>query len=139
MKKIKLIIWLIIIGLLGTIMYQNRDFFLAKQSLGIDLISSQYQSPEIPTALFFTAFFLFGWLIAYLFSLADRFRAAKTIKGLQQSVFMQQSAIDAMKKDVAALKPRLQPDIMPSTELQTDTDSAGARFTGDDNEKMKVD
>jgi multidrug resistance efflux pump len=124
MKKIKYIIWLIIVGLLGTIVYQNREFFLAKQSLSVDLISSQYQSAELPIALYFAAAFLLGWFIAYLFSLADRFKDARTIKGLQQSIFMQQSDIDAMKKDVDALKPRLQTAEASQAQQQAEADVA---------------
>jgi uncharacterized membrane protein YciS (DUF1049 family) len=133
MKKIKLIIWLIIVGFLGTVMYQNRDFFLARQRLSIDWISSHYQSPEIYIAVFFAAAFLFGWLIAYLFSLADRFRAAKTIKGLQQSVTMQQDAIDMMKRDVAALKPRVQETSLEPAPGEADGLGVGTGLAGDDN------
>jgi hypothetical protein len=126
MKKVKYIIWLLIAGLLGTIVYQNGGFFLARQSLSIDLISSRYQSPELPVAVFFAVAFLFGWFVAYLFSLADRFKDAKKIKGLQQTLFTQQNAIDAMKKDVEALKPRLQPEAQPVVQVQAaaDIDSA---------------
>jgi uncharacterized membrane protein YciS (DUF1049 family) len=125
MKKFKIIIWLIIIGVIGLIMYQNRDFFMARHSLGIDLISAQYQSPELPTAIFFMAFFLIGWLIGYLFSLADRFRAGKTLKRLQQSIHSQQSDIESMKRDVEALKPQIeQAEAEPPVESPTEVDTA---------------
>lgn len=125
MKKLKAIIWLIIIGLIGLIMYQNRDFFLARHSLGIDLISTQYQSPELPAALYFFAFFLIGWLIAYLFSLMDRFRTGKTIKRLQFTIHSQQNDIQTMKKDVEALKPQIeQTQANLTVESPTEVDTA---------------
>ncbi|RJQ77341.1 MAG: LapA family protein [Desulfobacteraceae bacterium] len=125
MKKLKVVLWLIIIGSVGMVMYQNRDFFLARQSLGIDLISTQYQSPALPNAILFIAFFLFGWLIAYLFSLAERFKAGKTIKRLQHTVRSQQNDIDIMKKDVAALKPQIgAAGAKPPAQTQTDADTA---------------
>lgn len=105
MKKLKIVIWLIIILFLGLVVYQNSIFFLAKESLGIDLFFTQYQSPELPVVLFFAGLFCLGWLIAYLFGLAERFRSAKQIKTLQQNNDTQQRAIDDMKRDVASLKP----------------------------------
>jgi uncharacterized membrane protein YciS (DUF1049 family) len=126
MKKFKAIVWLIIIGLLGTVVYQNKGFFLTRESLSIDLIYSRYQSPELPAVLFFAAFFLLGWLIAYLFGILDRYRAAKTIKALHQTMNTQQHAIDDMKKDVEALKPRLQPDEKSQTQQPTEADIANA-------------
>lgn len=127
MKKLKILIWLIIIGLLGMVMYQNRDFFLLKHSFGINLVSTQYRSPALPAALLFIGFFLFGWLVAYLSSLADRFRAGKTIKRLQQTIRSQQNDIDAMKKDVAALKPQIDStEEKPAVQSLADVDTAGA-------------
>jgi uncharacterized membrane protein YciS (DUF1049 family) len=125
MKKLKAILWLIIIGLIGLIMYQNRDFFLLRHSLGIDLISTQYRSPELPTALYFIAFFLLGWLIAYLFSLMDRFRTGGTIKRLQQTIHSQQNDIQSMKRDVEALKPQIEKaEAKPPVESPTEVDTA---------------
>lgn len=106
MKKVKAILWLLIIAALGFVVYQNREFFLAKQGMQLDILGTVYASPELPVALIFIGFFFVGWFIAYLFNLGDRFADAKTIKRLQQTIFSQQSAIDAVKKDIAALKPQ---------------------------------
>lgn len=106
MKKVKAILWLLIIAALGFVVYQNREFFLAKQGMHLDIFGTAYASPELPVGLIFIGFFFVGWFIAYLFSLGDRFADAKTIKRLQQTIFSQQSAIDAVKKDIAALKPQ---------------------------------
>lgn len=105
MKKLKIGIWLVIILFLGTVIYQNRDFFLAKESMGIDLIFIRYQSPELPVVLFFAGLFCLGWLLAYLFGLAERFRSGKQIKTLKQNNDAQQLAIDEMKRDIESLKP----------------------------------
>ena len=34
-KRVKIGIWVIIIGLLALLVHQNQDFFLARQSLGV--------------------------------------------------------------------------------------------------------
>jgi hypothetical protein len=106
MKKVKVILWLLILGAIGLVIYQNRDFFLAKQSLGLFLFNTEYRSPELYIALLFIAFFFIGWFIAYLFSLGDRFVASNTIKKLNQTIHAQQSAIDKVKKDIASLRPQ---------------------------------
>ena len=112
MTKIKLFLWIIIFGLLGLVLYQNRSFFLADQSLGIDLTVFNYQTPRLPIALYIVGMFLAGWVIAYLSGAADRFRSNNQIKRLQKTIHSQQSAIDSMKKDVESLKakPILEPD-----------------------------
>jgi hypothetical protein len=106
MKKVKVILWLLILGALGLVIYQNRDFFLAKQSLGLFLFNTEYRSPDLYVALLFLAFFFIGWFLAYLFGLGERFVASKTIKKLQQTINAQQVAIDAVKKDIASLRPQ---------------------------------
>jgi uncharacterized membrane protein YfhO len=113
MKKVKVVLWLVIIAFLGLLMYQNKDFFLAKHSLSLSLFSTGYQSLALPSAVYFVAFLLFGWLMAYLSSLADRYKAGKTIKKLQQTIQVQQGSIDAMKKDVDALKSKPAEAIIP--------------------------
>ena len=130
MKKVKVGIWLLIIAFLGLLIYQNRVFFVSKESLGIDLAFAGYRTPEIPVVLFFIGFFCFGWLIAYLFSLGDHFKARKQIKKLQQTISVQQQAVDEMKKDVQALKPHIQEP--PETPAQVDADRVVAPAAGPD-------
>lgn len=104
MKKVKAVLWVIIIAVFGLIVFQNQDFFLARQSLGIDLYFYDYRTAALHTAVLFAGFFVVGWLIAYLFSLADRYRCNRTIKGLRHTISSQQAAIDDLKKDIQALK-----------------------------------
>jgi len=104
MKKVKGVLWIIIIGIFGLVVFQNQSFFLARQSLGIDFHYFGYRTTELPAAVLFAAFFIFGWLLAYLFGLADRYRAKRTIKGLRQTILGQKTAIDNLKRDVDALK-----------------------------------
>jgi uncharacterized integral membrane protein len=118
MKKVKIGIWIIIIVLLGLVVYQNGAFFLAKESLSINFSFAAYKTPDLPVVLFFIAFFFVGWLVAYVFSLAERFSSGKQIKKLQQTNDMQQRAIDEMKKDVAALKPQPASEQEPPSQVE---------------------
>ena len=122
MKKVKAILWLLIIAALGLVVYQNREFFLAKQGLSLNIFGTVYASPELPVALIFIGFFFLGWFIAYLFGLGEHFANNKTIKKLQQTIYSQQNAIDAVKKDIAALKPQpARSDAEGSNPAESDT------------------
>lgn len=113
MKLIKFLIWIIIIGLFGLVLFQNWDLFKIKESLDINLYFTAYQTPELPMALPVTFMFLFGWLVAYLSGLADRFGLNRRNKKMQQTIIAQQAAIDAMRKDVEALKPKPETPVAP--------------------------
>lgn len=106
MKKFKYAFWIILLGLFGLIVYQNREVFLGSESLGINLLFAEYKTPGLPIVLFFAIVFLLGWLVAFVTGAFERFRAGKTIKKLQETIQTQQGAIADMKKDIEALKPR---------------------------------
>lgn len=120
MKKVKVILWLLIIAALGLVVYQNREFFLAKQELSLNIFGTVYSAPPLPVALIFIGFFFIGWFIAYLFNLGDRFADSKTIKKLQQTIYSQRGAIDAVKRDIEALKPQSAPAIANSAAAESD-------------------
>jgi len=105
MKKVKVAFWILIAGFFGLLIYQNQEFFLSKHSLGINLIFTEGRSKEILNAVLFAIFFVAGWLIAYFFGLFDRFKASRTIKGLEQTIKSHHDTVAQMKKEVEALKP----------------------------------
>ena len=82
MKKVKLAFWLILLGLLGVVGWQNRLFFLDKKGMEIDYFFGSIHIPELQIALYFLIFFLAGLLISYFSSLSERFVARKTIRKL---------------------------------------------------------
>ncbi|MBT8342399.1 MAG: LapA family protein [Desulfatitalea sp.] len=104
MPKVKITIWGLVIGSLGAIIFQNRDFFFPGHAMALDLVFTAYTSPRFPVAVWFISFFLLGWLLAYLFGLSDRFRATREKREHQRTINTQQQAIDALKADVEALK-----------------------------------
>jgi hypothetical protein len=109
MKKFKLAFWIVILGFIGLIVYQNRELLFESESLGINLMFAEYQTPKLPMALFFAVVFLLGLLIGYVPGLFERFKSGKTIKKQQETIRAQQGALDEMKKDIAALKPQAEP------------------------------
>lgn len=124
MQKVKGVLWVIIIGIFGLVVFQNQDFFLAPQSLGIDFYFFAYQTTELPTAVLFAAFFFIGWLLAYLFCLADRYRSNRTIRELRQTISGHKSAVDALKNDIDTFKKdtpssdhRMEETVAPAKEM----------------------
>ena len=120
MKKAKVLLWLIIIGFIGLIIYQNKDFFLTRHSFGINLMVFNYQSPEIYSAILFLLFFILGLLIAYFFGLFERFKANKTIKSLTATNSSLEQMLASLKNDLASIKTG------QTQELQVETDEPEA-------------
>jgi len=105
MKKLKIVLWVIIIGFIAIIFFSNKDYLLAKQALQIDLLyADPFYTMPLPNAVFFLVFFLTGFLIAYFISLSTRFKSKKTIKNLNAAATSQLEEIAALKKEVESLK-----------------------------------
>ena len=104
MKKVKLVLWIVIVGIFGLVIYQNQDFLLADQSLGLDFYFAAYRTIPLPTAVLFAAVFFFGFLIAYVFGLANRYRFNRQIKSLQQTIGDQRSTVTSLTKERDELK-----------------------------------
>jgi uncharacterized integral membrane protein len=117
MKKATLIIWVIIFGFIALVIFQNQTFFLAKQSLRINLgVFQEYHSPELPNAVLALFFFFAGLLIAYLFNFPARFKARRTIKKLNATIADHNGELSELRREINTLK-----GIAPPTEAQTET------------------
>lgn len=106
MKKAKAILWLVIAAFIALVIYQNKGFFLTRHSFQIDLLFAGYQSPEVPSALLFLLFFVLGLLIAYFFSLVEKYKAAKTIKSLMAANSAHEKTIETLKQELQGFKPQ---------------------------------
>ena len=105
MKKVKIVLWIIILGFIAIIFFSNKDYFLAKQGIQINLLFTEpFQIKELPNAIYFLVFFLAGFLIAYFISLSERFKSKKTIKNLNAAATSQLEEISVLKKEIDSLK-----------------------------------
>lgn len=104
MKKVKIALWVIIIGFVALVMYQNKAFFTARNSFDINLYFTQYHTPAIQNAILLLVFFATGLLIAYFFSLFGKFKASKTIKELKAALNASMNQMTILKQEVEALK-----------------------------------
>ena len=107
MKQIKLIFWLLILGFMALVFFQNKEFFLAKNSLQIDLWFEKYTIQEIANGLYFLGCFLVGLLLAYFYQMPERFRSGKNIKQLNAEVasLKAEAAGHGQNKATAATQP----------------------------------
>jgi hypothetical protein len=105
MKKIKILLYLLALAVVGLLGYQNQDFFMAQTSLRLDLyIREPYLSRPLPNAVLFLASFLAGLLLAYGYSLSGRFKSGRTIRQLNATVAGQAEQITHLRSDAEVLK-----------------------------------
>ena len=131
MKKATLIIWAIIFGVIALLIFQNKDFFLANQSLGINLgVMEEYHTPELPLAILVLLFFLTGIIIAYLFNISARFKAKRTIKKLNTAIASHNDEVAGLRRELDALKGIERPADGQAPDAKIDTD-ATLKLTSD--------
>jgi uncharacterized integral membrane protein len=106
MKKVKLIIWLLVLGFMGLVIYQNEGYFLnTEQSLRLNLgVAPEYHSPQLPIVVYYLIFFCYGLLVAYFFGLLERFRNRKAIKRLTAADAQREKAMAELNTELARIK-----------------------------------
>ena len=83
MKKVKAIIWLIILTLAGLLVYQNEAFFMSKQVIIFNMYVKDFKTMPVPVALLFLISFLLGVIIAFILGLSNKFKIKKEVKSLK--------------------------------------------------------
>jgi len=127
MKKIKLVFWLILIGFLALLTYQNWDYFMSQHGLRINLFVAEYHTPPLQNAVLLLIFFFAGLLIAYFFTLFERFKSQRTIKSMTASLEMSEKLLNELKKEIQSLKGE------PSAPADTPDENSAGHETKDSN------
>ncbi|MFC1877077.1 hypothetical protein ACFL2E_07395 [Thermodesulfobacteriota bacterium] len=127
MKKAKNAFWLILMGFIALLAYQNWDFFMSQHRLRLDLfVTEEFSTPELQNAILFLFFFLAGLLISYFITLFERFKSKKTIKTLNTALEMNHKQLDELKKEISLLKgetpPIAGPDVTTNQHEAKDSD-----------------
>lgn len=104
-KRVKIGLWVIIIGLLALLVHQNQDFFLARQSLGLNLYFKNFTLPEVVNIYLLLFCFLAGLLFAVYFIFFDRFKLKKINKTLNTTINTHLEKISSLEKELETLKP----------------------------------
>ena len=103
MKTIKYLLWLIILGLLGTLIYQNIDYFMTTIALKFDLkvASWNWTIPELQNIAFFGICFLLGVILVGVNGFFVKF-------GLKKEIKIKDAAIASLKGQINTLKTELE-------------------------------
>jgi len=122
MKKVKMAIWILIVVFVAILIYQNRGFFTATtQSLGIDLLVANYQTPEIRIVFICFAFMLAGVLLGLYFLLLYALKHKKKIKDLQSESQERLNRISELENELKSLKgPEKGPELQPAPKTDPD-------------------
>ena len=115
-KRVKIGIWVIIIAFFALLFHQNQDFFLASQSLQLNLYFKTFSLPEVVNLFLFLICFLAGLLFAAYFIFFDRFKLKKINKKLTSKINTHLEKISSLEKELETLKPL---DSMPYDEAVT--------------------
>jgi uncharacterized integral membrane protein len=131
MKKATLIVWVIILGFIALVIFQNQTFFMTNHSLRLNLgVINEYHTPELPIAVVFIFFFFSGIVIAYLFGLSTRFKARRTAKKLNAAITSHKDEAAELKRELNTLKGQETPVPQQAAETKTGADEI-LELTGD--------
>ncbi|WP_028323231.1 lipopolysaccharide assembly protein LapA domain-containing protein [Desulfatirhabdium butyrativorans] len=97
MKKLKLILLIVVIALLGALFYQNKGYFLAAPLIVLNLYFRQIEISTVSNVMMIVGAFVIGVLLSYFMTLAGRFKTSKLIKNLNDTVAQQQETISSLK------------------------------------------
>ena len=101
MKKLKIILGIIVVVFIALVFFQNKDFFISKQGLNLNLyFKDAYQSPELPLIVWFLTALIIGLLISYFLGLTERFKLKKTIKELKAKIETQMEMITQIRSEL---------------------------------------
>jgi len=102
MKTIKYLFWLIILVLLGILIYQNLDYFMAATALNYDLKVSTWQwtIPELPNIAYFGICFLLGFILAGFKGIVGKYRSNKEIKAKDITITTLNAEITTLKTEL---------------------------------------
>ena len=127
MKKLKYVFWLIFLGFFALLVYQNMEFFSARNSLHIDLGLYQRTTPMLTNGVIIAGFVGIGVFVTLIFYFASKFgvyRANKTIKELRNSIDERSSTLADLKNELESLKSGAFPNNATPEEPENATETA---------------
>jgi hypothetical protein len=120
MKKVKIVFWLLVLGVVALVIAQNLDFFLQRQEIMINIGFVSYHTPNWAMAIYLLFFFFAGILVAFLFGLAEKFRSKKSIRVLTENLDAEKKKVLELDAKLAAIRNTRSQDIYSDTKKQPD-------------------
>jgi len=100
MKKVKITVWVIILALIAIIIYQNREFFFAKQSLVFHYLFGTSNTPDFYSILLHIACFLGGFIFASYFMVINLVNSKKQVKRFKTDIYNHLEKISALESEL---------------------------------------
>lgn len=104
MKKILSIIWVAVILTIGILFIQNQAFYMAEQSLSLNLLLFDIALPPLPNGAILLAFFIGGILLSAASSVVGRFKTRKALKRCKATGDGYIDKIGALKNQLDEMK-----------------------------------
>ncbi|MBF0413161.1 MAG: hypothetical protein HQK70_10675 [Desulfamplus sp.] len=106
MKKFKLTLGLFVVIFVILLIYQNRAYFFAKQTLSFILVPEKFQwtAPAVENLAYFGGCLVIGILITGYLGLVAKLRSRKTIKQLNSTIISQTETINALQSELDTFK-----------------------------------
>lgn len=101
MQKVKYFLGLVVVVVLVTFIYQNNEYFMAEQQLGLDLYFVE-ESVELPNLFYFATVFVVGFLAALLVAFSYGRKKRKTIRELNEKITADKKRIDELESRLAS-------------------------------------
>jgi len=121
MRKVKIVLWLILIGFISLVFFQNQEYLMSKQAIALDFyITDAFLSQELPNAVWFLSALFIGLLLSYFLSLFERFRLNKMIKDLKAKLNSHADMVSRLRAELESTK------IPPSMGSEPSSDAAAS-------------
>ncbi|NOY70323.1 MAG: DUF1049 domain-containing protein [Deltaproteobacteria bacterium] len=99
MRKLKLFLAIVFLGVFGLLIFENRTLFGQWYAFDFNFIFYKYRAPEVVVGVYFIAVFLMGFLIAYFSGLMDQYRFRRNIRRLEKQLAVLEKEALAPKSD----------------------------------------
>ena len=132
MKKLKYLFWLVFIAFFALLVYQNLDYFSAKNALHIDLGFYQKSTPMLTNGAIIAGFVGIGVFVVLVFYFTSRYgvyRANKTIKELRNTLKERSVALDGLKEEMASIRSAADTAPAPSDQMEETAAAAETEAT----------
>ena len=137
MKAFKFLVFLIVLGLLAVVGYQNQDYFLTDTALHIDLkiASLHYTAQSLPNWAYWGICFGLGLVITGLKGLFTAFRLGREIKQKEAEISDLNKKANKLKAELEIFTrdPYIKKAIAAKAEKETETQETDAPKGNADN------
>ncbi|NVM56697.1 MAG: LapA family protein [Desulfobacterales bacterium] len=97
MKSLRPVLLSLAIIFLMVVVLQNREFFMHREALRLNLLIWKNETVPIPLSVYFLGCFLVGLLLSYFYGLSERFKAKKIMKNHLETIHKLEEEIKVLK------------------------------------------